>query len=171
MATKKSKGKFAKMDYSLCSLNFCCGIGEVGSFREEEDHRDWGDWRNHRPKMIIAEKLFATKEEQAQACYDDIVKRTGSGDNFGDDFFSQLLITLVSSYGSDQGSHKKDSHQWPEMEDILLREGWTIWSVFINPNHGNEVTVYGKYFPDRIKHPDDEDNDDDGDGDDYDDDE
>jgi hypothetical protein len=167
MATKKSKGKFAKMEFGLCSLNYCCGIGEVGSFREEESRYEW--WPKE--KNVPAEKPYATKEEQAEACYAEIVQKTGSGDNWGDDFFSQLVITLVSSYGSDQGVHKKDSHQWPEMEDILLREGWTIWSVFINPNHGNEVTVYGKYFPDRIKHPDDEDNDDDGDGDDYDDDE
>jgi hypothetical protein len=154
MATKKNK--FPKMNYELLSLNYCCGIGEVGRFREQEDGYDWGNWGNgFTSKQVKAEKLYKTKEEQAEACYADIVQKTGSGDNFGDDFFSQLIITLVSSYGSDQGGHKKDSHQWQEMEDILLREGWTIWSVFVNPNHGNEVTVYGKYFPDRITHPDD----------------
>jgi hypothetical protein len=120
-------------------------------FRDKEPYYDYfsGKREEVKPK-------YATREEQAEACYKDFLKETNGGGDYGDDFYSQLLVSVVSSYGPENAPEKVGTAQYPELEEILLREGWTIYSVFINPNHGNEVTLYGKYFPDRTKHPDDE---------------
>jgi hypothetical protein len=148
MATKsKKKLLYPEKTFEVYQLNCCCGIGEVGMFRDKEPYYDYfsGKREEVKPK-------YATREEQAEACYREFVEETKNGDDWVDGQYSQVLVSLVSSYGPDN-SHEEGTAQFPELEEILLREGWTIYSVFINPNHGNEVTLYGKYFPDRTKHP------------------
>jgi hypothetical protein len=155
MATKiKEKLLYPEKEFQVAQLNFCCGIGEVGSFQDEEDRYDW-NWNGPRQLISKAKKKYATREQQAEACYQEILSETCTG-GYDGEYYSQLLISLVSNYGPDSDQEKRGTAQYPELEEILLREGWTIYSVFINPNHGNEVTLYGKYFPDRTKHPDDE---------------
>jgi hypothetical protein len=154
MATKiKEKLLYPEKTFEVSQLNCCCGIGEVGFFHDEEDRYEWR-WNGQRELIEKAKKKYATKEQQAEACYRQILAKTCEG-GYDGQYYSQLLVSLVSSYGPDN-SQEEGSAQFPELEEILLREGWTIYSVFINPNHGNEVTLYGKYFPDRTKHPDDE---------------
>lgn len=147
MATKKlskPRKKYRKILFEVDQLPGCCGIGAICQFEEEDmweySFRDWQS-RAKRPA------LFATKQEQAEELYQRILHETwGPSARYGDGY-SQLMISLVSNYAKD------GAHQQPELEQVLLKEGWTVYSVFINPNHGNEVTLYGKYFPERDKHP------------------
>jgi hypothetical protein len=159
MATKKSEEKekklFPKKQFYVAQLPGCCGIGVISDIQDSEG--TWDFSRGSYGRMRPAKKEFFTKEEQAEAVYKEMVERTASdGWGIGDGFYSQLLISLVSNYDRDFNERLAGQHQFPELQDILLREGWTIYSVFVNPNHKNEVTLYGKYFPERDKHPDDD---------------
>lgn len=140
---KKAKPRkvYPKKIFCVGQLGWCCGVGEIGGFEDEARYYSWFDTRRS-----LAKKLYFTREEQAEACYKDILERTTKED--GDGYYVQLLLTLVSSYGPENGK-TAGSAQFPELEEILIREGWTIASVFINPSHGNEVTMYTKYFPER----------------------
>jgi hypothetical protein len=149
MATKKPSNprkKYRKVDFAVDQMPGCCGIGVVFEFQESGGW-DYTGWRK-------AKSIFITKEEQAEELYKRILEETwGSKARYGENnSYSQLMISLVSNYAD----NRDNKHQFPELEELLLKEGWTIYSVFINPNHGNEVTLYGKYFPERNKHPDDE---------------
>jgi hypothetical protein len=153
MATKKPSNprkKYRKVNFEIEQMAGCCGIGVVFSFQEKDEfeyvYHGWNSVREETPLE------FVTKEEQAEELYKRILEETwGKKARYGDGY-SQLMISLVSNYAD-----KRDNkHQFPELEELLIKEGWTIYSVFINPNHGNEVTLYGKYFPERNKHPDDE---------------
>jgi hypothetical protein len=151
MATKKPsepRKKYRKVLFDVDQMPGCCGIAVVFSFEEVGEYTYHG-WEATRKRNQVE---FVTKEEQAEELYKRILEETwGKKARYGD-HYSQLMISLVSNYAD-----KRDNkHQFPELEDVLLKEGWTIYSVFINPNHGNEVTLYGKYFPERNKHPDDE---------------
>jgi hypothetical protein len=152
MATKKPSNprkKYRKVDFTVDQMPGCCGIGVVCAFQESGEW-DYTGWRRKPAKSI-----FITKEEQAEELYKRILEETwGSKARYGEGY-SQLMISLVSNYAD----NRANKHQFPELEDLLIKEGWTIYSVFINPNHGNEVTLYGKYFPERNK-PYDEDEDD-----------
>ena len=147
MATKskvkeaKPRKVYPKKNISVGQLGWCCGVGEIGGFEDETGYYDW-----YSRKRSPVEKLYVTREEQAEACYKEILERTAKED--GDGYYTQLLLTLVSSYGPGNG-RTEGSAQFPELEEILIREGWTVASVFINPRHGNEVTMYTKYFPER----------------------
>lgn len=156
MATKKtkvieekSKKQFPRLSFYVEQLPGCCGIGVVSNIKDEE-----GGWNSRSYRAEPPKKIHETKEEQAEALYKEIVERTKSG-GWDGDFYSQVLISLVSNYDRSFSPGRAGQHQNQELQDILLREGWTIYSVFINPNHGNEVTLYGKYFSDRTVHPDD----------------
>lgn len=141
MATKnkvkeaKPRKIYPKKKFCVGQLGWCCGVGVIGGFDDDTGYYDW-----------VAPKLYTTREEQAEGCYKDILEGTTKED--GDGYYVQLLLTLVSSYGPGNGK-TTGSAQFPELEEILIREGWTIASVFINPRHGNEVTMYTKYFPER----------------------
>jgi hypothetical protein len=152
MATKKPSNprkKYRKVDFTVDQMPGCCGIGVVCEFQESGEW-DYTGWRRKPAKSI-----FITKEEQAEELYKRILEETwGSKARYGEGY-SQLMISLVSNYAD----NRANKHQFPELEDLLIKEGWTIYSVFINSNHGNEVTLYGKYFPERNK-PYDEDEDD-----------
>lgn len=137
--TKNSEG-FHEVNFYVDQMPGCCGIGVVFNFEEDSGH-EW-DWRSSR--QVNKKPEYKTKKEQVDALYKNILGDTG---NPSGDYFTTLMITLVSSYAKD------GSHQFKELEDKLLEEGWTINQVFINPNHGNEVTVYSKYFPERDMHP------------------
>jgi hypothetical protein len=155
MATKsKTKNKepsLFEIEFSVYQLEHCCGIGEVGGFRELSGGPQWWGGPADEPK-------FHTKKEQVDDLYKRIVEETWSARK--DQYYSCLLITLISCYeaaktkNSITPAHKKAGDaQFPELEEKLLEEGWIISQVFINPNHGNEVTMYTKYFPDRDKDP------------------
>ncbi len=142
--TKKNKAKllYPALTFYMEELPGCCGIGVAANIHEEQPHYYY-DGRRVRTTTI--KKEHATREEQAEACYKEILKRSAGKDSWSEDgYYSQLLVSLVSNY-----AEKKDTHQNQALEDLLLKEGWSIYSVFINPNHGNEVTLYGKYFPER----------------------
>jgi hypothetical protein len=154
MATKKPsepRKKYRKVGFEIEQMPGCCGIGVVFSFEETPDTEYvYSGWK---ATPVPVKPDFVTKEEQAEELYKRILEETwGPKARYGG-HYSQLMISLVSNY-ADKRDNKQ---QFPELEDVLLKEGWTIYSVFINPNHGNEVTLYGKYFPERNKHPDDED--------------
>lgn len=136
--------KYAKMMFEVDEMPGCCGIGIAYHFNARENgYYDWYSRSTKKPDL-----LFTTKKQQAEDCYKDILNKT--------DDYTQVLVSLVSSYHKGNGK-PEGSHQWPELEEVLLREGWTIFSVFINPNHGNEVTLYGKYFPERDRETDEDD--------------
>jgi hypothetical protein len=156
MATKKPSNprkKYRKVNFEIEQMAGCCGIGVVFSFEEGPDTEyTYSGWNTVR---VPVKPEFVTKEEQAEELYKRILKETwGPEARYGNQY-SQLMISLVSNYAN----NRDNKHQFPELEDLLIKEGWTIYSVFINPNHGNEVTLYGKYFPERNK-PYDEDEDD-----------
>lgn len=154
MATKnKEKKQFKKLTFHICQLPGCCGIGIISSFDEEQGRYEYLDWRHDR--FVKAKPKFATEEEQAQDAYDRLIadtwwttRKDGSEDY---DDYSCLMISLVSAYSSARPFPSKHPTgvQFPALQDILIREGWQINQVFINPNHGNEVTLFTKYFPDR----------------------
>jgi hypothetical protein len=156
MATKKPSNprkKYRKVSFEIEQMAGCCGIGVVFSF-EEGTHTEY-TYSGWNTVCVPVKPEFVTKEEQAEELYKRILKETwGPGTRYGD-HYSQLMISLVSNYAD----NRDNKQQFPELEELLLKEGWTIYSVFINPNHGNEVTLYGKYFPERNKHPDDEEED------------
>jgi hypothetical protein len=143
MATKTEaspRKKYTEMQFQVDDAVFCCGIAQVGMFEPTQGVYDYANW-----KYKEADKKYATKREQAEACYEQIIERTSpKGPNGA---YAQVLISLVSKYKN----RKKNTHQWPELEDILKEKGWTEHSRFINPNHGNEVVLYGMKFPDREK--------------------
>jgi hypothetical protein len=122
--------KYRRKTFAVDTMPGCCGIGVVRNFCDEgaTEYSYFGRGGKKNPLR------FVTREEQAEACYAQLVQDT---------HYAQLLISLVSFYRDDNTS------QYPELEDVLQREGWTIYSVFINANTGNEVTLYGKYFQDR----------------------
>lgn len=141
----KSK-KFPQLTFHVSQLPGCCGIGVVHNFEDAEPQYDW---RTGKQKRL--ERPFKTKEEQAEGCYKGLLEATC----YPRDHYAQLLIALVSNYEGIKNEAKQV--QRPELQDLLIREGWTIHSVFINPNHGNEVTLFGKYFPERHEVPEEED--------------
>lgn len=147
MTTSK---KLPKLEFSIEQMPGCCGIGVVAHFKEEEGGYDW---RTEKVKRV--KRIFETKEEQAEDCYKRILEDTWNESIYGE-HYAQLLISLVSNY---QGKPAGKDIQFPELQDVLIREGWTIHSVFINPNHGNEVTLFGKYFPERDELPKEDDDD------------
>lgn len=149
MATKtevKEKPQFKELNFSVQQFPGCCGIGVISGFRLDEGSHNW-----HTGRTSVAKKKYLTLEEQADACYKKILKET-----WGDwDSYSYLQIALVSHYSDshDNPKEKRGQAQYPELQEKLIAEGWTIQQVFINPNHGNEITVYSKYFPERDKYP------------------
>jgi hypothetical protein len=160
MATKNGTKKlFKEKTFQLEQLPGCCGVGVISYFKDEEPTYDYS--RGWTPKRTAPRNKYETKEEQAEACYKKFIEQTWDEDDaYDDNAYSYLMITLVSNYDKPMNGFKAGDHQYPEMEEILLREGWNINQVFINPNHGNEVTVYSKYFPERDKLLHDEDGDD-----------
>jgi hypothetical protein len=155
-APAKPRKLYPDLSYQVGNMNGCCGIGVVSNFTDSHGEWDYSDW-NSRYKP--AKKKYVTKREQAQACYNAFIDETAKGGRYGDTFYSQLLVSLVSSYGKNNDV-AVGSHQNQDLQDILLENGWVIYSVFINPNHGNEVTLFGKYFPERDKVPSDDEGDD-----------
>jgi hypothetical protein len=141
MATKnKPVKKYKDLDFQVEELPGCCGVGIVYYFEEKRGAYNWQSGRYSR----VTGK-HATLEAQAEACYKEILERTWQEGTFGNNY-SYLQIALVSNYVN---GDKVGSAQLPELQEKLLEKGWTINMVFINPNHGNEVTVYSKYFPER----------------------
>lgn len=149
---EKSKATLPKMEYSCGQMGHCCGIAEIGGFEHDTGGYNW-----HTGKHYSAKLVHETKEEQAEACYKSFIEETG------EEGYALLLLSLVTKYGKhDYAHHKAGESQWPEMEAILKREKWRVYKRFINPFHGNEVTLYGMYFDDRAKdkrHLDDRDDD------------
>ena len=144
MATKtkkKAKKLFPKIDFGVQQLPGCCGIGVVGYFEEETGGYDY---RLNRVRE--AKTGFASAKAQANDCYERILKDTWDGWND----YTYLQISLVSNY---VGGDKPGTAQLPALQQKLIDEGWTINMVFINPNHGNEVTLFSKYFPERLEKP------------------
>lgn len=142
MATKakknsavKEKKLFADLNYSIDSMEGCCGVGVVHGFEEDIGYYDWNIRGTAYPR-----KKYTTRLEQAEACYKKFMKETKLG-GFHDSY-EQLLITLVSKYKNDA-----KPPQFQELQDVLIREGWTIYSVFINHRHGNELTLFGLARP------------------------
>lgn len=135
--TKKSEKKFPEINFRCSASPWCCGVAEVGSFLEEDDGYNWFTKR-----ATSSEKKYTTRREQAEACYENIIKRTGKT---GDDqqAYAQLLITLVSKYKD------RRTAQFPELAALLKERGWEEYSTFRNPNHGNKVTLYGLRIPQR----------------------
>lgn len=146
MATKTKK-KFKKITFGIDEFPYCCGIGVPCGFREDEGGYSW-----EKGKYVSARNIYETEEEQAEALYKEMIEHNEQVSQY-----SYLTIALVSNY---KNKGAEDQGQLPKFQDILIREDWTINQVFINPNHGNELTVFSKYFPE-IRYADENDDDDD----------
>ena len=134
------KKRYRDIAFEVEALVGCCGIGVVFQFEEmEESNGYWGS-----PAIPLK---HATKEAQAKACYKEILEKTEKGNTWGDDKFTTLLISLVSKYKTPRDGQEA---QFPELAALLVKEGWKIDQQFVNPNHGNEVILYSKHFPERI---------------------
>lgn len=135
--TTKAEKLYPDINFNVSQSNHCCGIAEVGGFEEDTDGYDW--WAR---REITAPKKYATREEQADACYKDILRRTDKkGDH--EQAFAQLICSLVTKY---KGKRKP---QFPELAKLLKEKGWEEYSTFRNPNHGNTITLYGLRIPQR----------------------
>jgi hypothetical protein len=145
MTKKTGTKKYPEIHFGIDELPYCCGIGVPCGFNEDVGYTGyWWGGESTKPK-----KLYKTREEQAEALYKNILSENGLSDQY-----PYLIISLVSNYSS---GDKKGTAQLPELQDILIREEWTINQVFINPNHGNEITVFSKYFPEFEDEEEDED--------------
>jgi hypothetical protein len=136
------KPLFRRINFYVDELPGCCGVGVIHAFKEEDEykHNSFG----HRKRT---KRRFFTREEQAQACYEKLLKfLTGEIDDytFGYATYNTYIITLVSNY-KDKGAD--DQGQFPELQDVLLANGWQINQVVVNPNHDNEITMFSKYDP------------------------
>ncbi len=137
--------EYPRINFDIDQLPGCCGIGVVGRFNTEHPsyYDNYGRRREARTK-----EMFSTAKKQAEDCYKRLVDETyGEDAAVNDNSFSTLIITLVSYY---RDKPAPDHIQLPELHNILIRKGWEISQKFINPNHGNEVTMYTKYFPERV---------------------
>jgi len=122
-----SKKRYPKLLSEMAQFPGCCGIGVIYDIRED-DGENW--WQSTPVKV---DRPYKTRLQQAKAWYDTDIK--------GQSEYATLMISLVSAY---KGTNV---HQHQHVEELLIKKGWTINSVFINPNHGNEITLYSKYFP------------------------
>lgn len=135
--------KLRDITFQIEEMPGCCGIGVVCCFDEEEAFR-WTNWGER--KHPVPGK-YETPEEQAEACYKSILNKTWGKGAIPDDWadgteYSTLQISLVSKYRND------GPPQFPALQTLLKRKQWRTLS-FINPNHGNQVTLFTKHFPRR----------------------
>lgn len=100
----------------------CCGIGVLCNFEIDSE----GDYRY--------DKAQATPKEFEKWYKSDVRYARGE--------YRHLMVTLVSSYKGSKTEQIPGFIEWLEKE-----KGWEKSSVFVNPNHGNEVTVLQKTFP------------------------
>lgn len=147
MATKagtKEKKTYKELTFYVEDFPGCCGIQVVGSFREEGGHYTYPNGMWGGGKWNPAKNKYVTAEEQAEAVYKKILKETEC---------PCLTVSLVSRWNQTEGKNKEEgTAQLPALHDILIREGWQINQVFINPVHGdNEVTLFTKVFPERCE--------------------
>lgn len=136
--TTGPKKQFRNLRFYVDQLPGCCGIGVVANFEEEEEFRYY--WGNHKEQ---SEAPWATLEEQAEDCYKRILEKTWGETTDGDEY-STLMITLVSKY-----KDTKKGPQLPALAALLKKKRWKVAEKFINPNHGNEVTLFVKHFGNR----------------------
>lgn len=142
---KKSKvapKKYREWRFYHDQFSGCCGIGIFCRFQQAPTHDlDYEtDWR--RPQKKVNDTKFDTMEEVAEDLYQRMIKYAEELS-----YYTTYQIALVSHY--DTGPNA-GTHQFQELEDILLREEWVITQVFINPNHGNEITLFTKHFPEWV---------------------
>lgn len=142
-----SKKTLRDLVFSIDQFPGCCGIGVAYSFREQDavDYRGWGY------KGVEVKPKYSTEQEQAEAAYDDIIN-----DLFMENQYTTGYITLVSKY-RDEGPRSDPEYmkngdgtlkrQFPALQDLLVAKGWEVNHKFVNPNHGNEVTVFSIHFP------------------------
>lgn len=144
--TMSKKKQFPYKDFELEEYPSCCGIGCITEIREEES--SYSGWAQppKPPKL-----RFTTRTEQAIDFVERVEKRLTASETG----YAQGLVALVSRYKEERPrdwySGKEGEivkSQAPEIEEQLLKNGWTIYNVFINPKHGNEITLYGKFFED-----------------------
>jgi hypothetical protein len=170
MATKSKEVKkklLNKITFHITEMPGCCGIGVANGFSADAGAGRWV-YRGGRDRFIPQKGKFDTPEEQARNCLDRILKHSWDKDNsysVSDGNYSCVYVNLISNYSEREDQPDEKRMQFPALQDLLIAEGWVINNVFINPNHGNEITVFSKYFPDRDKNLDEyyDDNEDDDD--------
>lgn len=148
--TKKKAGPSTKvhrkMNFGISELPGCCGIAVVNSFMIEDEYEyGYGSWEQNRRKLV--KPKYETLEEQAEFCYQELVAKSYEEADY--DKYTTLLVSLVTKYQNPEEEGVKA--QFPELAKILDREGWDKVKTFINPNHGNEVTLWIKHFPERVQ--------------------
>jgi hypothetical protein len=145
-AKDEAKPTLRRINFYIDALPGCCGVGVIYNIKEEDEYKYTGHYGDGR--RVRAKRRYFTKEEQAQACYDRLVKVLENEDNFDHQYgsagYNTYLITLVSNY-AEKGTD--DQGQFPELQDVLLANGWQINQVVVNPNHGNEITLFSKHDP------------------------
>lgn len=139
--------KYRDITFSVDQLPGCCGIGVAYSFAEQPaiDYQHWGY------KGVAVAPKYSTEREQAEAAYEEIINTL-----FMDNQYTTGYITLVSKY-RDEGPRSDPEYmkngdgtlkrQFPALQDLLVKKGWDVNHQFINPNHGNEITVFSIHFP------------------------
>jgi len=149
----KSKKQFPRILFGVDQYPNCCGIGVIhGLYGSEKEERLFGG----KTRTNRGYKEFETEKEQAE----DFVTRAEERISDDCDGYNYAQIALVSKYHSTTKEDRSNSNaivfkegtgQYPHIQKELKTRGWEAIATFINPNHDhNEITVYQKYFPDRV---------------------
>jgi hypothetical protein len=131
-STKKSE--FPRITFSLGSIPNCCGIIELGEFKESTGSRDWFNNR-YEPG-----EFFDTEEEQFKDFNDTFDAELASYIKHGNCEGGRYLLiaSLVTKYG------KTNRGQFPILQKWFEEKGWKVNVSFKNDNTGNVVTMYQK---------------------------
>jgi len=104
----------------------CCGIDIINGFDVDKI--------NGEDKEDVDEGIF-TESSLHQVLYRHILKKR---------IRRNVQIALVSKYKELNGGLRE---QIPGFIDFLVKEKkWKVLDKFVNPNHGNQVTVLSKTF-------------------------
>ena len=141
--------KYQKINFVVEQFPGCCGIGIACYFEEASEYDYQWYWQAGISKKV-QNPTFKTEQEQAEDCYKRILNQV-----FEEEKYTTCMIALVSKYeGGKRGDEKwatnKDGsieRQFGALQDLLVENGWEITHQFINPNHGNENTVFTIHFP------------------------
>lgn len=112
----------------------CCGAIAVTNFNQEDSYFFEARKFDTKEEVITAFN-HELKERVHQQFEDDRKTRRGAG--------YQGLITLVRRYG------RTKRHQFPELEEHLLKTGWKEVTEWKNNNTGNTCVLLTKFLTKR----------------------
>jgi len=125
--SKKKEAFYAITEYpQVDDYPGCCGIDIINGF--EVDHMHGEDEEN-------VDEGILSESSMHKALYKHILDNRSR---------RNVQVALVSKY---KEPDSRGTEQIPGFIDFLVKEKkWKVLDKFVNPNHGNQVTVLSKTF-------------------------